>query len=142
MNAEVENDDKYYEKIYESKHDDLAYDERIDKIMGTVPPKGICEECGQECLAIRLDDGIGPYEFWGFKGVDHDYYWGSPCCSAKLIEGGNSLLQTRVVKAKKQYKEENIEEGEQYIKETWRYWRKNGPSWIIIKRKKKNCSRQ
>lgn len=42
----------------------------------------ICKECGEECTLVKIDDGIGSYEFWGHKGFHHDYRIGSKCCEA------------------------------------------------------------
>jgi hypothetical protein len=40
----------------------------------------ICPLCKKECTPIRIDDGIGPYEWWGFKGIHHDWRIVSDCC--------------------------------------------------------------
>ena len=106
--------------------------------MGEAAPSGICESCGEECTAICVDDGIGPYEFWGERGVQHDYRWASPCCEAEIVEGGNVFLGKKVVTSKKEYKTKKglIQVGEKYERSTWRYWRKDGPSWIVVFRKK------
>jgi fructosamine-3-kinase len=29
-----------------------------------------CCGCGQECKVVRVDFGIGPYEYWGRREVD------------------------------------------------------------------------
>ena len=43
-----------------------------------------CGECGQECAYRVIDEGIGPYEFWGQKCVDHSYVVVSNCCDAPV----------------------------------------------------------
>lgn len=50
------------------------------------PPKGICVSCSERCVAQWTDFGIGPYEFWGAKGVHHEWAWASPCCEAPVEE--------------------------------------------------------
>lgn len=46
------------------------------------PP--FCGACGQEDSGHVQDFGIGPYEFWGQKGVDTRLEWVSTCCDAPL----------------------------------------------------------
>ena len=48
--------------------------------------EGICADCGEACTSITIDDGIGPYEFWGSKGTHHEYVEASPCCLAEVLE--------------------------------------------------------
>lgn len=50
--------------------------------LGTV----YCEDCGQECTAHVVDNGIGKYEFWGTIGYDHNYTLVSDCCDASITE--------------------------------------------------------
>lgn len=47
---------------------------------------GNCEECGQPCRGTWADFGIGPYEYWGAKGVDTDYQFVSECCEAPILD--------------------------------------------------------
>ena len=49
-------------------------------------PIGVCESCGDRCLAVWHDEGIGPYEFWGQRCVHRDWRWVSPCCGATVVE--------------------------------------------------------
>lgn len=44
----------------------------------------ICMSCGDECREARVDFGIGPYEYWGDRGVHHDYANVSDCCEAEV----------------------------------------------------------
>ena len=44
----------------------------------------ICPFCHNECSVIAIDEGIGPYECWGFKGVDTDIVPASDCCHAQI----------------------------------------------------------
>jgi hypothetical protein len=108
------------------------------EIGGESAPSGICSECGEECTGVAVDEGIGAYEFWGAKGVQHDWRWASPCCEAEVVYGGNKCYGRKIVTAKKEYKTKKgvIQVGEKYERETWRYWRKDGPSWFVIKHRK------
>lgn len=45
-----------------------------------------CPACGKGCEIYQADDGIGPYEFWGRKGVDSRPYWASTCCDADVSD--------------------------------------------------------
>jgi hypothetical protein len=45
---------------------------------------GTCSHCGEHCTVIGVDDGIGPYEFWGQKGRHVDIVQVSNCCEAKV----------------------------------------------------------
>ena len=47
---------------------------------------GVCEACGEKCTSVTQDDGIGPFEYWGSKGVHHEYVEVSPCCQAEVID--------------------------------------------------------
>lgn len=55
-------------------------DERDD------PLEGHCRNCGKPCRAILVDMGIGPYEFWGARGVDKRMVPVSPCCEEDVVE--------------------------------------------------------
>lgn len=39
-----------------------------------------CVCCKQECRVIKVDFGIGAYEYWGMKGVHQDIQEVSSCC--------------------------------------------------------------
>ncbi len=41
-----------------------------------------CVECGEECEIVEVDEGIGPYEFWGAPGNDIQIVKVSYCCEA------------------------------------------------------------
>lgn len=45
-----------------------------------------CEECQEECKVVSEDVGIGPYEFWGIRGVDIRIIPVSDCCGAMCYE--------------------------------------------------------
>lgn len=47
---------------------------------------GFCTDCGKECRIILIDEGIGSYEYWGQKGVHHDYRRASYCCEADVLD--------------------------------------------------------
>lgn len=54
--------------------------------------KAICSECGEPCNLREVDNGIGPYEFWGQRGTHHDYAIETDCCGADgLDEFGNII---------------------------------------------------
>ena len=36
-------------------------------------PTGYCNDCKQDCDIVFEDYGIGPYEYWGARGVHKDY---------------------------------------------------------------------
>jgi hypothetical protein len=48
-----------------------------------------CSECGEKCFGHWVDEGIGPFEFWGYKGVDNQWFFVSDCCDAEIIEGAD-----------------------------------------------------
>lgn len=50
------------------------------------PETGWCSECGKACTIIGIDEGIGPYEFWGQKGRNIDIRPASDCCEASVLE--------------------------------------------------------
>lgn len=43
---------------------------------------GICTKCNQPCEVIKVDFGIGPYEYWGARGIDTFIVAVSNCCEA------------------------------------------------------------
>ncbi len=45
-----------------------------------------CERCEEPCSPAFVDFGIGPYEYWGFKGVDKRIEVASDCCEALIFE--------------------------------------------------------
>lgn len=45
-----------------------------------------CTECGESCTPKQIDEGIGAYEYHGYKGVDVRLVWVSDCCEAE-VEG-------------------------------------------------------
>jgi hypothetical protein len=47
---------------------------------------GWCSSCGKECTIIGVDDGIGPYEFWGQKGRDVQIIAVSDCCEESVLD--------------------------------------------------------
>ena len=48
--------------------------------------EGWCEECGDACSGVLVDQGIGPYEYWGSRGTHHDWVVVSPCCEAGILD--------------------------------------------------------
>jgi hypothetical protein len=56
-----------------------------------------CSECKKPCEVELVDDGIGPYEFWGMKGVDRRMVAVSDCCEADPVhEDGRPLSDSEV----------------------------------------------
>lgn len=53
------------------------------------PTTEICSDCGRPCEGITVDNGIGPYEAGGRKGVDHFYEYLSDCCEAFIYINGS-----------------------------------------------------
>jgi len=51
--------------------------------------EGYCRDCGHFVRTIVQDCGIGPYEFWGARGVHHDYRAVCPLCEGE-VDGGAS----------------------------------------------------
>lgn len=60
---------------YSEALDEYFYDEDPDD-----PGTQFCLECGEEVNIVKRDFGIGPYEYWGTRGVHHDYAWVCPKC--------------------------------------------------------------
>ena len=58
---------------------------------------GICTGCGCACGGKVVDEGIGSYEYWGFRGSDHDYVVVSDCCEEPIAEDGGVVVDERVV---------------------------------------------
>ena len=48
------------------------------------PGDCICSECGRPCRPVKVDYGIGAYEYQGAISYDHDWQWESPCCGAQV----------------------------------------------------------
>ena len=44
-----------------------------------------CGACGKECTPMKVDGGIGHYEYWGQKSFDSRPYVGSDCCDADVF---------------------------------------------------------
>jgi hypothetical protein len=123
-------DDDHYEDFSGCDNDDRyesAYDDSL--------PYGICDSCGEYCQATVVDEGIGPYEYWGSKGVHHQYVTCSPCCNAEVVEGETKFLHRKVRTAKKAHRLVNgqtVQPGEKYVEEVHRNHRKGGPSWVVV----------
>jgi hypothetical protein len=99
---------------------------------------GICDECGIECDSVQEDQGIGSYEYWGSVSVHHDYCDVSPCCGAKVVEGGNTLLRISEHTARRDHQKGGIKKGDRYKIIVTRCWRKHGPRWILTRKFKTN----
>lgn len=99
-------------------------------------PEGICSDCGNACTAKMVDMGIGPYEFWGDRGVHTDWQAVSPCCEAEIVEGGESVVRRAVHTARRDHKDGKIKAGDKYSLTVLRHWRKDGPHWITTNKRK------
>lgn len=98
-------------------------------------PHGICDSCGDSCSATMQDMGIGSYEFWGSRGVHHDWQALSPCCSANVVEGGSKLIERKVHTARKSHGR-GIEPGDRYERTVNFHWRTDGPGWFTVEKRK------
>ena len=47
---------------------------------------GWCSCCRMPCIIIGVDEGIGGYEVWGFRGGDVDIRPASDCCKEPVLE--------------------------------------------------------
>lgn len=56
----------------------------------------ICSECREECLETTVDEGIGPFEFWGAKGNDSQIVVVSDCCEARILRDPSEVLNLRL----------------------------------------------
>jgi hypothetical protein len=92
-------------------------------------PEGICDSCGEGCTATVIDEGIGPYEYWGSKGVHHAYATVSPCCNAEVVEGEEKIVSRNRRIARKDHKDGKVKKGNLYCEVVFRAYRKGGPSW-------------
>lgn len=75
--------------------------------------------------------GIGPYEFWGARGVHHDWQMLSPCCEAEVVPGGTKLVRNTTHVARRDHKDGKVKAGQRYQVTVYRNWRKDGPSWFV-----------
>lgn len=99
----------------------------------------ICADCGRECRVIEVDEGIGSYEYWGFKGVHHDYRPGSHCCGVEVVNGGCKIVRQSVHTARKNHRDGTVKTGDVYRVTVYHSWRRDGPGWFwqekrVIKR--------
>lgn len=64
-----------------------AHDEQYEPGMNDEEtPEGYCDDCALPCYGVLVDEGIGAYEFWGQRGVHHDYVYKSNCCNAEILD--------------------------------------------------------
>jgi hypothetical protein len=97
---------------------------------------GICDSCGKPCESIPVDFGIGFYEYCGARGNHQNIQQSSPCCEASVVEGDAHLIRTAIHTARRDHKNGKIKAGDKYRLTVTRHWRKNGPSWITVAKKK------
>lgn len=55
--------------------------------------KLICTSCGNTCGAVSIDDGIGPYEYEGQRGIHHNFITVSDCCEAAILDEFGSTYE-------------------------------------------------
>jgi len=48
------------------------------------PESPTCKVCGKNCDVVTVDNGIGPYEFWGQYGIDEKICLVSSCCEGEV----------------------------------------------------------
>lgn len=59
---------------YEIEHEELEVEEG-----------SVCASCGRVCKPTVVNFGIGPYEFWGQRGVDSNKQVVSDCCEDEIL---------------------------------------------------------
>lgn len=68
----------------------FLYQDINDKMTSDGP---FCGNCGCICNVVKVDNGIGPYEYWGQHQVDSDIDIESECCSAQVYsDAGLTML--------------------------------------------------
>jgi hypothetical protein len=104
------------------------------------PDPGICVSCGREVTPEWVDEGIGPYEFWGDKGTHHDWCCKSPCCGAEVVEGEEHLVSKTVHTARKDHKIGDIngaiKRGDRYRKWVYVSWIRGGRRFYNVEKLK------
>jgi len=128
-----------YEAEREDNYDDDRdrYEDADDNDAVT----GICDSCGEECSSICVDQGIGPYEYWGAKGCHHDYQNVSPCCEDAVVPGGNKHISTTTHTSRRVHSADGdntgnhhymIYPGDRYKKTVTFCWREGGAGWYKV----------
>ena len=98
------------------------------------PDPGICVSCGRKVTPAWVDEGIGPYEFWGDKGTHHDWRCESPCCGAEVVAGEEHLVSKTVHTARKDHKSGDIKKGDRYRKWVWLSWITGGKRFYNVEK--------
>ena len=52
----------------------------------------ICKGCGEEARLIKIDVGIGSYEYWGCRGNDSQIEVVTECCEDDFELGPNESI--------------------------------------------------
>lgn len=65
----------------------ILYDE-APAMFETERSRGYCNQCQCWTRAVKMDFGIGAYEYWGCKGVHKDVREVCPSCEQELTEDG------------------------------------------------------
>lgn len=95
---------------------------------------GLCANCGLPCGGVWIDDGIGPYEYWGRRGWHSAWRVASDCCEDEIEEGEGCLVRTGYHVARKAMASGKIMPGDRYRYKVWKMWRSGGPSWWVTLR--------
>jgi len=65
---------------------------------------GICTNCKEHCEVNIVNNGIGPYEYWGAKGNDVQLEATSNCCDAPaIIHASGEMITVADIKAYNEY---------------------------------------
>lgn len=98
-------------------------------------PVGICDACGAGCTGVLRDMGIGPYEYWGARGVHTDWQVVSPCCDAEVVEGGEQIKSRTTHVARRDHADGKVKKGDKYQRTVYHRWRENGPGWYVVEKR-------
>jgi len=52
-----------------------------------------CGACGKACDTREVDQGIGAYEAWGYRGVDRRMTTVSHCCEAAVYQDASLTIE-------------------------------------------------
>lgn len=80
-----------------------------------------CGNCGKECSTVMSDYGIGPYEFWGARGTQHDYIVESDCCNDLVYIDKELTIEYTVVDYQDDFEDDEVDRkyNERIERELW-----------------------
>lgn len=96
----------------------------------------ICSDCGMSCEVVAVDNGIGAYEFWGDRGIHHEWVDGSSCCGEAVEAGDSRKIRESQHTARRDHTDGRIQKGDSYVVVVTHHWRDSGPSWITQEKRK------